>query len=303
VSLWEVLLVFGYIKPCVPELRVKENEFYRAVYCGLCHALGQKSRLLSFTLSYDFVFLATVRMAVEKEKSVELASKRCIAHPFKKRYYLKANPSLEASARAAAILLYYNLLDDINDSHGVKKLIAKMALPKAASLRKKNIGDGVLDSLVAKELELMAKEEQKGQGSVYDLAEPFGRLLGAVFAHGVEDEKRRRALYAFGRCIGRWIYIIDAVDDIDDDIKSGSFNRLIAERQAVGKEAFARNMEDALIFELAEAEKVLVLFDTDDEGLMNIVKNILYLGMPENARKVLCGNSDTKKKRKAKTVK
>ena len=170
-----------------------------------------------------------------------------------------------------------------------------MALPKAARLRKKNMGDGTLDAVVARELELISREEEKESGSVYDVAEPFGRLLGAVFAEGAENERIKRALYAFGRCIGRWIYIIDALDDIEDDIKSGSFNRLIAERQAAGREAFAKNMETALIFELAEAEKVLFLFDTEDEGLMNIVKNILYLGMPENARRILRGEKITKK--------
>lgn len=294
--------MFGYIKPRVPELKVKENEFYRATYCGLCRALGNRSKMLSFTLSYDFVFLSIVRMAVEKEKNIRLASKRCIAHPFKKRAYLKSNAQLEATSRAAALLLYYNLLDDINDSKGIKKLISGLMLPKASRIRKRNMGDGELDRIISRELELMAEQEKKETGSIYDLAEPFGRLLGSVFCDGVQDEKRKRGLYAFGKCIGRWIYILDAADDIEDDKKSGSFNRLIPEAEALGRGKFAEVMRQALIFELAEAEKILDLLDIEDEGLLNIIRNILYLGMPDTADRVLKGEKPKKKNTKGNSI-
>ncbi len=290
--------MFGYIKPQVAELKVKENEFYKAVYCGLCKALGQKSKLLSFTLSYDFVFLAIVKMAVLKEKQISLGKKRCMAHPFKKRSYLKSNPCLESTARAAALLLYYNLLDDINDSKGFKKLVARLSLPKASKIYKRNLQNKLLDEKISHELSLLSEAEKNECSSVYELAEPFGRLLGAVFTEGCEDEKISKGLYAFGRHIGRWIYIVDALDDIEEDKKSGSFNALIAEKEGCDSQSFENNMRDALIFELIEAEKILSLFYIEDEGLLNIIKNILCLGMPENALEIIKGESKNKKKRK-----
>lgn len=288
--------MFGYIRPVVGELKVKEHEFYRAAYCGLCRALGNKSSFLSLTLSYDFVFLAIVRMAVEGDGNSGIAFKRCVAHPLKKRAYLKSNPSLEHTASSAALLLYYNLLDDINDSRGMKKFISKLCLPKAKKLRKKNLGDGELDALIKKELDILAGEEKKESGSIYDCAEPFGRLLGHVFSYGITKESDKRCLFTFGRYIGRWIYITDALDDLEEDEKNGTFNRLLADRKE-REEDFKKNITDALILELAEAEKVLDLLSIEDSGLLNIIHNILYLGMPECAKKAASGE---KKKRKHK---
>lgn len=285
--------MFGYIKPVVGELKVKEHEFYRAAYCGLCRVLGKKGGMLSLTLSYDFVFLAIVRMAVQDEPDVRIDRARCAAHPFKKRAYLKSNAALEHTAVSAALLLYYNILDDINDGRGIKKLLSKLCLPKAKKLRKKNLGDGELDRLIKNELDIISEEEKKESGSVYDCAEPFGRLLGHVFSHGVANEKDKRCLFAFGRYIGRWIYITDALDDLEEDEKAGSFNKLLSEKNT---KDFQKNITDALILELAEAEKVLDLLDIQDVGLLNIIRNILYLGMPECARQVASGEKKQKRK-------
>ena len=175
-------------------------------------------------------------------------------------------------------------------------------LPKAAVIRKRNIGNGELDSIISRELEIIAEQEKKEEGSIYDLAEPFGRLLGAVFCDGVRDEKRKRGLNAFGKCIGRWIYIIDAVDDIEEDKKSSSFNRLIHEEQTLGREKFAEVMGQALVFELTEAEKVLDLLNIEDDGLLNIIRNILYLGMPETADRILKGEKPKKKNTKGNSI-
>ena len=296
--------MFGYVKPFVPELKVKENEFYRAVYCGLCKALGRKSRLLSFTLSYDFVFLAIVDMAVNKEQRIELGRQRCYAHPLKKRSYIEGNPSLDRTAGAAALLLYYDLLDDIADGRGIKKLLAKLALPKARRIRKKHIGDGRLDGIIAKKLDALSKIENDLSGSVYAPADIFGQLLGEVFRNAGDGDPESplcRCLYTLGRYTGRWIYVVDALDDIKKDKKSGSYNPFVISGEADDPE-FGRRMNEALIFELIEAEKALDLIEIPDAGLRDIVYNILRLGMPTVAKKVIAGEyGKNNKKRKVQT--
>ena len=103
--------MFGYVKPLPGELKVKEYEFYKAAYCGLCRALKEKSRILPFTLSYDFVFLAILKMAVANEKP-EIRKIRCIAHPFRKnKPALSLTPSLEKTASAAALLVCFLALN------------------------------------------------------------------------------------------------------------------------------------------------------------------------------------------------
>ena len=114
--------MFGYVKAHTPELKVAEYEYYRSVYCGLCRSMGkctgQCSRL---TLSYDFAFLALVRIALSDEK-VGFKRRRCVAHPVRKRSMMEPNSVLEYCAYAAALLSYHKLSDDIADEKGLKRI-------------------------------------------------------------------------------------------------------------------------------------------------------------------------------------
>jgi len=90
--------MFGYVKPYVPELRVCEHELFRAVYCGLCRSMGAHTGTVSrFTLSYDYVFLGAVRMVLAGIEP-QCISRRCIAHPVKRRSMAEENPALEYTA-------------------------------------------------------------------------------------------------------------------------------------------------------------------------------------------------------------
>ena len=84
--------MFGYIKPYTPDLLVREHELYRAVYCGLCRAMSHNTGCMScMALSYDFVFLATVRMVAEGNRP-KAEYRRCLVHPIKKRPSIIENP-------------------------------------------------------------------------------------------------------------------------------------------------------------------------------------------------------------------
>ena len=118
--------MFGYIKPNIPELKVKDNELYKATYCGLCRTMGKCTGCASkFTLSYDFAFFALVRMALEKTKA-QVKMRRCMVHPFKKRPIMEMNSVLEYSAKSSVILTRLKLKDNVNDSHGISRLKAKI---------------------------------------------------------------------------------------------------------------------------------------------------------------------------------
>lgn len=281
--------MFGYVKPLQGELKVKEYEFYKASYCGLCRALKKKSLILPFTLSYDFVFLAILRMAVAKEMP-EVRKIRCVAHPFRKnKPALSLTPSLEKTASAAALLVYYNLKDDVADKKGIRKLGAAVLLPLTGRVRKKNMGDGLLDSVIADALALISGDERAEAASPYACAETFGILLGTVFADGAEGEQKR-ALFQIGRRVGRWIYLLDAADDAEKDAKKGGYNPFVLGGD-YQRPDFAENMEIALNCELTEAAEQLERLQIADPGLLNILRNILYLGMPAVAQRVLHGKT------------
>ena len=129
--------MFGYIKPKHTELRVREHECYKGAYCGLCHSMGKTcGKAFCGTLSYDFAFMAIVRMTLEG-KIPEFEKKRCIAHPFNKRTTVKDNESLRYCSAAAAILGYGKCIDDISDERGFSRLKARLALPFFKRARKK----------------------------------------------------------------------------------------------------------------------------------------------------------------------
>ncbi len=276
--------MFGYVKPLPGELKVKEYEYYKAAYCGLCRALKKKSPILPFTLSYDFVFLTVLRMAVEQEQAA-VEKIRCIAHPLKKRPALRITPSMERTASAAALLVYYNLKDDYADHKGIRKLGAGLLLPFSGHLRKKNLSDGKLDRVIADALALIADEEKAENSSPYACAEIFGILLGSVFADGTEGDLKK-GLYQVGRRVGRWIYLLDAADDAPKDAKKKNYNPFVMGEDYL-RDDFADNMKIALNCELAVAAEELEKLPITDPGLKNILQNILYLGMPAVAERVL----------------
>ena len=118
--------MFGYIKPNIPELKVRENELYKATYCGLCKSMGRNTGCFSnLTLSYDFAFLSLFRIVLKKEKA-EFKMCKCAASPFKKKPMLTENGALKFSSQASTILTRLKLKDNINDSHGFSKVKAKM---------------------------------------------------------------------------------------------------------------------------------------------------------------------------------
>ena len=120
--------LFGYIKVARGELKIKEFELYRGVYCSLCKAIGKKYGLISrFTLNYDFAFLALLNMSL-KDGCDMFSQKRCTFNPLKKCNFCKSFDNFMMPAAAAMIMAYYKLLDNIADEKGFKKLLYKMPL-------------------------------------------------------------------------------------------------------------------------------------------------------------------------------
>ena len=280
--------MFGYVKVTQAELKVKEYEFYRGVYCGLCRSMGKCTGQCSrMALSYDFAFLAIVRLALTGEE-ISFERKRCGVHPLRKRSVMSQNPQLEFCAYAASILNYHKLLDDKNDEKGIKKLRASLFMPTARSGRKKALkhGYGELDGKVSELLRSLAEFEELGEISVDTPAEIFGKILGEICSFGLEGTEARIAS-SLGSHVGRWIYIADALDDMADDKKLGRYNPiLLMYGSEIPSSDQRASIEDALKNELYEAEAAVDLMDFSDCALKNIVQNIIYLGMPSKIREI-----------------
>ena len=283
--------MFGYVKALSSELKVKQYELYKSVYCGLCHHMKKRGRFITFSLSYDFVLPSLFALAFTEKEKISFTKKRCLAHPFKKRPAVDGGDAMQSVADAAVLLVYYKLLDDKNDCDTgfFKRIASAFALMFAGSARKRVLKargettDAVIKSKIA-ELSLSEKEKRE---SFYDGASIFEELLAEVFSQSVESEHNRRCLHEIGYRVGRWIYVADAIDDIEHDKKSGSYNPFIFSGEDTDSAAFRESIELALRLELAEGEKALDLIDISDDGLRAIIENILYLGMPDTIHRIL----------------
>ncbi|MBO5937904.1 MAG: hypothetical protein J6Q82_00190 [Clostridia bacterium] len=294
--------MFGYVRVKHTELKVKEYEFYRGTYCGLCRSMGKCTGQCSrFALSYDFAFLALLRIAFNRTP-VEFEQKRCIAHPLKKRNMMKPNDSLAYCAGAAALLNYHKVMDDLADEKGLKKLRALLVRPMMAHARKKALRAGLseLDTRIAELLTELSTVEQSNEKSVDAPAEVFGKLLSLIISHGLDGIDARIAS-SLGHAIGKWIYIADALDDWQEDAKKGRYNPFL--KLYDGKLPTQEDYESiglALKNELYEAEAAADLLTFDNEAIEEIVSNILYLGLPDRIRQIYTEDNIKKKSKQSK---
>lgn len=269
--------MFGYVKPMNAELKIKEHELYKAVYCGLCEAMGKhictSNRL---TLSYDIVFLALVRTELCGEE-IHIEKKRCLAHPAKKRNRAYIPNSLEYCARVSAILSYYNIEDNVKDTGKFKY---RMLLPFAKrTLKKANLPE------LRGEVNDYLKQLSAAEGTELNLdtnADIFGKLLGLVFSYGLTDPSVSFAAYDMGYHCGKWIYIIDACDDFEKDKKNNTYNPL-SEFDMLPREM----LKTALNLELSAMQDAFCRTECKNTVLYDIIQNIITLGMPETTDKIL----------------
>lgn len=294
--------MFGYVKTYTPELKVGEYEYYRGAYCGLCRAMGKCTGQCSrMTLSYDFAFLALIRVALSGE-NVDFHRKRCFVHPLHKRKVMKKNPQLEYCAYAAALLSYHKLSDDISDERGKKKLLALISRPMVSTMRRRAIKKGglaELDRIISEKLAELSDFERSQEASVDTPADIFGDLLSKIVSFGFEGTQLKIA-ENIGSHVGRWIYITDAADDFFEDVKKQRYNpfALLYGNNITEREKGL--IADALKNELCDAEMAVDLIEFEDRRMLEgIIRNIFYLGMPHTVKTVLTAeDKETKNSRK-----
>lgn len=277
--------MFGYVRPLTAELKVRELEDYKAVYCGLCRTMGKRYGLAArFTLNYDFTFLAMV--LAHQPDPCRFSHCRCPAHPFRKRKTCGQMPALEVAADESMILSYQKLRDDVADSGFFRGLGARAAaLVLKRAYRKAAVAQPEFDRAVTACLKELRDMEQERCPSLDRPADAFARILQAA-APDTGDETRNRALRQMLYHVGRWIYLIDAWDDLEDDRASGGYNPVDARYEGRAQEhvqelrttlLHSRNLASSA-YELAKAER----WD-------NVLSNILYLGLPAAEELVLTG--------------
>ena len=214
-------LMFGYVNICKDELKIKDYNLFRAHYCGLCKAIGKRgSNAARLGLSYDMTFLAVVLSAADKDELC-ICRKACMAHMAHKHNEVHDSRAVNYAADMSVILAYLKLYDDWQDDRSIKALFG-MALYYTAVRRVKKRYGRIYDDILQL-LKKLSRLENNRCDDIDITADCFANILKILFAPDfIEDEDTLRILEWLGYNIGRWIYIIDAYNDIDKDIKKKS---------------------------------------------------------------------------------
>ncbi len=276
--------MFGYIRACKPELKIKEYETYKAVYCSLCKKLGKNYGLLSrLTLSYDFTFLALLNAALSDE-NLCFEQKRCAFNPLKKCNYCKKEKDafLDFPAAAAMIMLYYKICDNIADESFFKALLFRIIKPVFKNARNKAKEQyPQLETVVSDYIFKQNSAEKAEKPTLDDLCNPTAEALSEILAFLSTDSTEKKVLSRLGYCLGRYVYILDAACDLEEDIKKKRFNIL----KELTEEEMQKKVKEQLYFSINESALAFELLDI--KKFKTILGNIIYLGLEDTFIKEL----------------
>lgn len=276
--------MFGYLKPDTPNLYMKDDVLFKSLYCGLCKSIGkicgQRAR---FTLSYDMAFMSAITHNI-LGVDIKINKENCVAHCIKKRPVAQPDEISLMLGAINVILAYYKVKDDILDEKkgGFKSSIIKKGYNKAKKLYPEF--DLIIKNCYNDLLEL----EKIKSDSIDRVCEPFAKMLEGVSVK-VFKEKATEYTSSLFYAIGKWIYLIDALDDYDKDVKKNNFNVLYNSYGCLNFNELISEHKSDLIFvfntifmQIAENyKKIETKYNTD------LVVNILTRGIPVTTNKIL----------------
>lgn len=271
--------MFGYIGVYRPELKIKESDTFKAYYCGLCRALksgySPTARLL---LSYDCTFLYLLCDALSDARP-DYSKRRCPAHPLKKRFCAGGNAGYAAAVNV--LLGTESLRDHARDGRkgfGILAAVYSKSRKKAAKLYPRT------DRIIKESMEKLLKIEERRESDIDVAADAFAEMLGGIFE---EIDSGNRALRSLGYNMGRWVYIMDALDDFEKDVRKNNYNPLAARFGNELNDEVKNSAEFNLNASVSGAAMAYDLLDIKKHD--GILKNIIYLGLYKKAEEVLGG--------------
>lgn len=268
--------MFGYVNIDKPELKMKDYYKYKAYYCGLCHTLKDKyGHLGQMTLSYDMTFLILLLTSLYESETTHEKS-RCIVHPVKKHDIL-INEITQYVADMNIALTYYHLLDDWEDEKSIVAYTGAKALKRAYKRIQQKYPrqcEGIRESL-----NRLHECESYQETNIDLVSRCFGELMAELFIY--QQDRWEEGLRKVGFYLGKFIYILDAYDDLEKDIKNKSYNPLIPK---YGEEFFEEECEKMLTMMMAETTKEFEKLPCIED--IDILRNILYRGVWTKLEKI-----------------
>ncbi len=285
--------MFGYVRPLKGELKVSQFERYKAIYCGLCRSLGKNYGFLSrFTVSYDLTFLAALLMSGDET----VVRGRCPGCCVRKKPML-CGDALDMAACKNLVLTWFSLKDKQADGGLAAKLCwGTLSLLLRPAVNKAKTRDPDFYLAARDHISALTELERQGCQSIDKTAHAFASLLECAVPNDL-PENVSRPMRVLMYNIGRFIYIADAVDDIEDDLRSGAFNPVVArfrlKSSVIPDDVMAQLdvlMENCVDF----CSSAAVLLDNGANE--PVISNIIYFGLPAVWQSIKAGTFNKRAK-------
>ena len=261
--------MFGYVVINKPELKFKEFDIYHSFYCGLCQTLKEKYGYKGqVSLNYDLTFVALLLNGLyEPETKQEMS--HCLLHPIHK--YLKSfNECIDYAAQMTIVLTYYKCEDDWLDEKRVSRTIYKKWIEKCYLKIKDEYPDKI--EKIENCLRQIHQYENQKMHNLDEISQYFGQVMGEICAY--KDDEWRDDLYELGFYLGKFIYFMDAYDDIEDDIKKKRYNPFLDDYKRDDFDDYCYSILEMMISKSAEVFECLPIIENAP-----LMRNILYSGV------------------------
>ena len=261
--------MFGYITINKAELKFKEFDLYHAFYCGICRDLKRRYGLAGqLSLSYDMTFLAILLTGLYEPETIR-GDCKCIVHPLE-RHPTRNNVFTEYAADMNVLFTCYKCNDDWEDERKFRKLVYGKLLESKAGRLKQEYWEKVRKiSLLMQEF----SEAEKSQNADIDtLSGLFGQVMAEIVA--VKEDEWAASLRRLGFFLGKFIYLLDAYEDVESDIKKGTFNPLKKKYECPDFEEECKTILMMMMSECCREFETLPILEN-----VEILRNILYSGV------------------------
>lgn len=281
--------MFGYVRADTPYLYIKDDQLYRAMYCGVCKGIAETSgNAARMGLSYDVTFLSVVMHNI-LGVDVKIEKQHCLTHCIRTRNMAEVDELTRKLGALNTVLVYYKYTDDINDGDKGrgKRLWFKQGFKRVSKKYPEIV------KIVSEHLALQEKAEKEQVDSVDRAADATANMLAAFSDYALEDKATvytRNLFYA----VGKWIYLIDALDDYDKDKKKGAYNPFFLAYKADCRKGLLEGESaeeiafifQSIFFDIREnLSQIPFRFNTD------LSDNILLRGIPAVTKRIMEGKT------------
>lgn len=283
--------MFGYVRYDLPNLYVKDLMLYKALYCGLCKSIGAScGQMARIGLSYDITFLSALLHNMTGT-DIRVERQNCFEHAIKKRPIAEVDELTKELGALNTVLLYYKLTDDISDGgHGRGK-----RLWFQSGFRRAKKSYPVLVGIVESFMKEQENVEREKAASPDRAADPTARMMQRLSRHFLGDKASESSDELFYN-LGKWVYLIDALDDYEKDRKKKNYNPFLLAYGAESKQALLKKEGGEIGFLFA------TLFYSLREGLAgcnfsfnrDLTDNVILNGIPAETRRVMQGERPMK---------